>query len=156
MTEETQELAQVIVDDHVAETFAPLDPAIPVCSDEESAELHEAFSAFGSGEIPTPPTPDQIEAQAQVIEAARAYDTETGKAEVLELVEAATLLLKKLYTKANEHLAGEWNKAVVGDDKETQQELISHEAPYWLDKSRRTMQQAFSELDRVVNRKVLF
>jgi uncharacterized protein YqgV (UPF0045/DUF77 family) len=147
-------------DPHVTETFSEIDPAslkteVPVCSDEESAEIAEAMQAFGMPPR-VGPTRDEVEAKAQAIEAARNYPVGENKVQLLELIAAAQEALRAMFVKANEHLAGEWNKAVVNDDTEVQQELISQEAPYWLDKSRRTFQQAFQELDRTVNRKAEF
>jgi hypothetical protein len=116
-----------------------LKPGVPVCSDEESAELAE-FMGMGKA---------QAEAQAKVIDAARkfSYDrsTELRKDLIFDLESEIACTLGHLH----EDVAMEWNHAILVENLSLQEDIRNHNSAMYLDLAKQKFIEAIAILQKV-------
>jgi len=122
-------------------------------SDISEAEAESFLKDLLGVPVPTPPTeltPEQVEAQAVKMEAARNYDVPSEATKLLTSITDLKSELNKLLVATTAHLNAEYNKAVLNEDTEGQNFLVSTEAPRWYQLSVQDFQVAFMKLERAI------
>lgn len=123
----------------------------PLDSIDPNTDADEFLAALMK-DAPTPytPTPEEVEAQAARVEAAKNYDVAAGVLQLETDVAVVKASINKLLTDVTTHLNAEFNRCVVSDDQAGQQSLISTEGPRWYQLAVADIQNGFMKLDRAI------
>ena len=96
------------------------------------------------------PTPEEVEAQAARVEAAKSYAVETNLIQLEADIAVVKASINKLLTDVTAHLNAEFNKCIVQDDEVGRDFLVSTEGPRWYQLAVQDLQTGFMKLDRAL------
>ncbi len=137
---------------------SPNDPNIPDNADAEvvaelladDADEFLASLLADSADSSYLPTPEEVEAQAARVEAAKSYGVEAGLIALEADIAVVKASINKLLTDVTAHLNAEFNKCVVQDDEIGRDFLVSTEGPRWYQLAVQDIQTGFMKLDRAL------
>jgi hypothetical protein len=116
-------------------------------ADEFLASLISDTTANSNPEL----TPEQIEAQAARVEEAKTYDVAAMRFTLHSDITLVKASIGKLLVDTTHHLNAEYNKAIVSNDMETANSLVSTEGPRWYQLAVADFQTALMKLERAIN-----